>query len=59
MREASRKPLGQPAHRNVQAVLNDPADEVRSIPARALVRFENGESVLVDKRIKWEKVSKS
>ncbi len=28
------------------------------IPARALVRFESGENLLVDKRNKWEKVSK-
>ena len=28
------------------------------IPARALVMFENGENLLVDKRHKWEKVTK-
>ena len=28
------------------------------IPARALVLFESGENLLVDKRHKWEKVSK-
>ncbi len=29
------------------------------IPARALVRFESGENLLVDKRHKWEKVTPS
>ena len=29
-----------------------------STPARALVQFESGASLLVDKRMKWEKVSK-
>ncbi len=29
-----------------------------SVPPKALVQFENGISLLVDKRMKWEKVSK-
>ncbi len=29
-----------------------------SVPPKALVRFENGISQLVDQRYKWEKVSK-
>ena len=29
-----------------------------AIPARALVLFESGERLLIDKRMKWEKVSK-
>jgi len=29
-----------------------------TIPARALVEFESGESLLVDHRHKWEKVTK-
>ena len=28
-----------------------------SVPPKALVRFENGISLLVDKRMKWEKVT--
>ncbi len=28
-----------------------------SVLPKALVKFENGESLLVDKRMKWEKVS--
>ncbi len=28
------------------------------VPPKALVQFESGESLLVDKRMKWEKVSK-
>jgi len=30
-----------------------------SVPPKALVQFESGESLLVDQRMKWEKVSKS
>jgi len=30
-----------------------------SVPPKALVRFENGASLLVDHRMKWEKVSKA
>ena len=29
-----------------------------AIPPKALVQFESGESLLVDQRMKWEKVSK-
>ena len=29
-----------------------------STPAKALVQFESGASLLVDKRMKWEKVTK-
>ncbi len=29
-----------------------------SVPPKALVRFENGISLLVDPKMKWEKVSK-
>ncbi len=29
-----------------------------SVPPKALVQFENGENLLIDKRMKWEKVSK-
>ncbi len=29
-----------------------------SVPPKALVRFENGASLLVDQTMKWEKVSK-
>jgi len=29
-----------------------------AIPASALVEFESGENLLIDKRMKWEKVSK-
>jgi len=29
-----------------------------TMPARALVEFESGERLLVDQRMKWEKVSK-
>ena len=29
-----------------------------SVRPKVLVRFENGESLLIDKRMKWEKVTK-
>jgi len=29
-----------------------------SVPPKALVEFESGENLLIDKRMKWEKVSK-
>ena len=29
-----------------------------SVPPTALVQFESGENLLIDKRMKWEKVSK-
>jgi len=29
-----------------------------SVPPKALVQFESGENLLIDKRMKWEKVSK-
>ena len=29
-----------------------------SVPPQALVQFESGENLLIDKRMKWEKVSK-
>ena len=28
-----------------------------TIPPKALVRFENGESLLIDQRMRWEKVT--
>ena len=30
-----------------------------SVPPKALVKFTSGENLLIDKRMKWEKVSKA
>jgi len=30
-----------------------------NVPPKALVQFESGENLLIDKRMKWEKVSKA